>query len=124
MTAVLFVDDEPMILKSIKRGLRDEPYQKFYAHNGDEALEVLEAHVINVLVTDMRKPEMNGLDLLKAVKILYPNIVSIVLSGNTQVNQMDVTINQGDSFGFLLKPWDVERELKPAIRKAIEYAEF
>lgn len=124
MSAVLFVDDEPMILKSIERSLRAEPYQKFYAHSGEEALEVLEANVIDVLVTDMRMPGMKGLDLLKTAKEYYPNMVRIVLSGYTQVNQMIVTINQGDIFRFVPKPWDADTELKPAIQDALDYAAF
>ncbi|MBM7561427.1 response regulator [Fusibacter tunisiensis] len=124
MPAILFVDDEPMILKSLKRSLNGEPYDQYYAGSGAEALEIMEKHVIDVILTDMRMPGMNGLELLKIVKQHYPNTVRIVLSGYTQISQMVVTINQGDIFRFILKPWDVDEELRPAIQEAIEYATF
>lgn len=122
MPAVLFVDDEPMILKSIERSLRGESYDCFFANSGEEALGVLEAHIIDVLVTDMRMPGMRGLDLLKTAKDYYPNTVRVVLSGYTQINQLIVTINQGDIYKFVPKPWDVDTELKPAIDEALAYA--
>ena len=58
---VLFVDDEEKILKSLKRGLIDEPYRTLFADSGKEALEILGQQEVQVVVTDMRMPEMNGL---------------------------------------------------------------
>jgi len=124
MPAVLFVDDEQLILKSIERSLHEESYERYFASSGEEALLILEKRLIDVLVTDMRMPGMKGLDLLKTAKKFYPNMVRIVLSGYTQINQMIVTINQGDIFRFIPKPWDVETELKPTILDAIEYSHF
>jgi CheY-like chemotaxis protein len=123
MKTVLFVDDEPMILKCIERSLRGEPYKKIYARNAEEALELLKAHAINVLVTDMNMPGINGLDLLKAAKTLYPHIGCILLSGNFEKHQIKDMIKQDDCLRLLQKPWDVEGELKPAIRKAIRCAQ-
>jgi len=123
MKTVLFVDDEPMILKCIRRSLRGEPYKKIYACNADEALELLKTNVIKVLVTDINMPGMNGLDLLKAAKTLYPHIGCILLSGNFEKHQIKDMIKQDDCLRLLQKPWDVEGELKPAIRKAIRCAQ-
>lgn len=68
MPAVLFVDDEQLILKSIERSLHEESYERYFASSGEEALLILEKRLIDVLVTDMRMPGMKGLDLLKTAK--------------------------------------------------------
>ena len=121
---VLFVDDEEKILKSLKRGLLDEPYNTLFATSGKEALEILKKEEVHIIVTDMRMPEMSGLDLLRAVKQEYPHIVRMVLSGYTQVTTLLTAINQGEIFKFITKPWQLEEEFKPAIREAVEYYEF
>jgi DNA-binding NtrC family response regulator len=121
---VLFVDDEEKILTSLKRGLMDEPYNAIFANSGQEALEILSQNEVHVLVTDMRMPEMSGLDLLRTVKEEYPDIVRMVLSGYTQVATLITAINQGEIFKFITKPWKLEEEFKPAIREAVEYYSF
>ncbi len=121
---VLFVDDEEKILKSLKRGLLDEPYNTLFATSGKEAIEILQREEVHVIVTDMRMPEMSGLDLLRVAKKDYPSIVRMVLSGYTQVTTLLTAINQGEIFKFITKPWQLEEEFKPAIREAVEYYEF
>ena len=118
---VLFVDDERNVLNSLKRGLIDEPYQCFFAMSGEEAFEILENENIHVIITDMRMPEMSGLQVLKIVKENYPDIVRMVLTGYTQVTTMLTAINQGEIYKYITKPWKLEEEFKPAIRQAIEY---
>ena len=119
--AVLFVDDEDKILRSLKRGLRDESYRTFFASSGKEALIMLEQKEVHVLVTDMRMPEMDGLELLKIVKTEYPYIIRMVLSGHTDMDTTLAAINEGEIFRFIAKPWELEGELKTAIRQAMEF---
>ncbi len=121
---VLFVDDEDKILKSLKRGLLDEPYNTLFATSGKEAIEILQREEVHIIVTDMRMPEMSGLELLRIVKKDYPSIVRMVLSGYTQVTTLLTAINQGEIFKFITKPWQLEEEFKPAMREAVEYYEF
>ncbi len=120
---VLFVDDEEKLLNSLKRGFLDEPYNTLFATSGKETLEILEHNEVHVLVTDMRMPEMGGLELLKIVKEQYPHIVRMVLSGYTQVTTLLTAINQGEIFKYITKPWNLEEEFKPSIREAIEFYE-
>lgn len=117
---VLFVDDEDQILKSLKRGLLDEPYGKIFAISGKEALEILEEKQVQVIVTDMRMPEMNGLELLKIVKEKYPDIIRMVLSGYTQITTLLTAINQGEIYKYITKPWKLEEEFKPVVQEALE----
>ena len=118
---VLFVDDEERVLSCLKGGLLGEPYKTIFAKSGKEALEILENNEVHIIVTDMRMPEMGGLELLRTVKEKYPHIVRMVLSGYTQVTTLLTAINQGTIFKFITKPWDFEEDFKPAIREAIEY---
>jgi DNA-binding NtrC family response regulator len=117
---ILFVDDEVRLLRSMERGLLDEPYHLLFAESGEQALRILAKHEVHVLVTDMRMPEMTGLELLKVVKEQYPHIVRIVLSGYTQVSTLLAAINQGEIFRFITKPWRMEEDFKPAVREAVE----
>ena len=117
---ILFVDDEVRLLRSIERGLLEQPYHLLFAETGEQALRILKEREVHVLVTDMRMPEMTGLELLKVVKEQYPHIVRIVLSGYTQASMLLAAINQGEIFRFITKPWKMEEDFIPAIREAVE----
>ncbi|HOQ05684.1 MAG TPA: response regulator [Anaerohalosphaeraceae bacterium] len=118
---VLFVDDEVRLLQSLRRGLMDEPYRCLFANSGAEALEILKKNKVHVIVTDMRMPEMNGLELLRKVRELYPDIVRMVLSGYTQITTLLTAINEGHIYKFITKPWKLEEEFKPMVREALKY---
>ena len=125
---VLFVDDEEKILKSLKRGLMDEPYETLFASSGKEALEILQRETVHVIVADVRMPEMSGLELLNIVENEHPNIIRIVLSGQPNMSQTEIStlvtgVNRRKIFKFTAKPWNFEEELKVAVRQAIEYYE-
>jgi len=118
---VLFVDDEINVLSAIRRSVMEESYTAFFAGSASDALATMEKHEISVIVTDMRMPVMDGLTLLKMVKEKYPRTVRIVLSGFTQLSQMLATINQGEIFKFITKPWATETELLPVVRQGVDY---
>ncbi len=118
---ILFVDDEENILKSIKRSLIDEPYEVLLANSGEKALEVLKENSVSVIVTDMRMPEMSGIELLEIVKKKYPDIVRIVLTGYSQITTLMAAINSGQIYRYLVKPWKLEEEFKPTLKQALEY---
>ena len=117
---VLFVDDEQHILNAIRRATLEESFDTVFAGSGATALQALEQQEISVIVTDMRMPVMDGLTLLKIVREKYPSIVRIVLSGYTQLSQVLSSINQGEIFQFIAKPWQMEEELLWTIRRATE----
>jgi len=119
--AVLFVDDEEKVLTSLKRGLLGEPYETLFANSGKEALEILQRNEVHLIVTDMRMPKMDGLELLRTVKEEYPHIIRIVLSGYADIDTLLGAINQGEIFRFIPKPWKSNEELKTIIRQAVEY---
>ncbi|MGL5271843.1 MAG: response regulator [Selenomonadaceae bacterium] len=118
---VLFVDDEPSVLSAIRRAVTDENYQSFFAESAADALALMDKDSFSVIVTDMRMPGMDGLALLKIVKAQYPKTIRVVLSGYTQLSQLLVTINQGEIFKFITKPWTSEDELLPVVAQAVDY---
>lgn len=121
---VLFVDDDINVLSSLKRGLMEEDYRAVFTTSGEKAMAIMEEKEVSVIVSDMRMPGMDGLQLLKIIKEKYPKTVKIVLSGYTQLPQILATVNQVDIFRFLTKPWSLEDELKPIIRQAVGYYNY
>lgn len=101
---ILFVDDEENILQSIKRELRKR-FDIFTAEGGAQALEVLKnSGPFSVIVSDMRMPVMDGIQLLSKVKDLYPDTVRLMLTGNADQETAIEAVNKGQIFRFLNKP--------------------
>ncbi len=120
---VLFVDDEERILKTIRRLAHGSPFRAIFAQSGAEALELLEHEDVQVIVTDMRMPEMTGLELLREVKARYPKIIRVVLSGYTDITTLLKAINDGQIFRFITKPWEKQEDLLSVIDEALRRAE-
>ncbi len=118
---ILFVDDQEVTLAALKRAFLDEPYEKIFARSGKEALDILEKKQVQVIVTDLGMPEMNGRQLLKIVMEKHPCTVRIVLSGQNDINTLLIAVNEGKVFKYITKPWKLEEEFKPAIKEAIKY---
>jgi response regulator RpfG family c-di-GMP phosphodiesterase len=101
---ILFVDDEPNVLQSIQRQLRKR-FTLEIAEGGEEALRILrENGPFAVIVSDMRMPNMNGVELLALVKDLYPDTVRLMLTGNADQETAMEAVNSGQIFRFLTKP--------------------
>ncbi len=118
---VLFVDDEEKILRSLKRVFVNEPYKTLFANSGKEALDIIQQEQVHVIVTDIRMPEMDGLELLKTVKNKYPHIIRLVLSAYSDRETLLLAINHGEIFRYITKPWKLNEELKTIVRQAIEF---
>lgn len=116
---ILFVDDEKEILSSIKRQLRKEEFSIQTALSGEEALELLKNEIFSVVISDERMPDISGLDLMKKIKKLYPETIRIILSGYADSQTIIDSINQGEIFRFISKPWSY-KDLKKSINKALE----
>ncbi len=117
---VLFVDDELNILKAVQRLLRHESTRVLTASRAREALELLEQNPVKVVVTDQRMPEMNGVELLAAVRERHPDVVRMMLTGYTEMNIAVEAINRGEIFRLITKPWN-DDELKATIRQACDH---
>lgn len=107
--ALLLVDDERPILSALCRLLRKEPYRILTAQNGTEALQVMAAEEnVHVVVSDFRMPGMSGVDLLREVKQRWPHPVRVVVSGYADGRIIMDSINVGEVYRFLPKPWNDE----------------
>lgn len=103
---ILLVDDEINILKALTRLLSTEPYEVVTALGGREALEILgKDETFDVVIADYKMPDMNGLEFLKRVKVLYPHIYRGMLSGYVESDVAYEALSTGDIFSYFTKPW-------------------
>ncbi len=110
---ILCVDDEPNILNSIVVALRRD-YDVQIATNGEEALRLLAEGGYALVCSDMRMPGMTGIELLKRVMQLHPEVTRILLTGETGRDTAVDAVNEGQIFRFLTKPCPADK-LKAAI---------
>jgi two-component system response regulator HupR/HoxA len=118
--AVLFVDDDEIVLKSIEKSLTDESYIKYFAKSGEDAIEILQREEVHVIVVDIVMPGMGGLELLKIVRKEYPNIVSMVLSGYAQSADVRMVMPEAGVYRFIPKSWTFDEDLRTVIQQAID----
>lgn len=117
--AILFVDDEPNVLKAFQRSLRKMPYTLLTASGGDEALTLLEAREVSLVISDYNMPHMSGLEFLKTVKAIHPHTLTIMLTGQADLGIAVEAINEAGVYKFIQKPWD-DADLKITIMRALE----
>ena len=113
---ILFVDDEENILTSLKRLMRKQPVESFFATGGQEGLEVLEKEHIDIIVSDMRMPNMTGAEFLSICKTRWPKTIRILLTGHSDISSTISALNDGGIFRYLHKPWD-DQELVECIEQ-------
>lgn len=80
-TSVLFLDDEEGILASLRSLFRSEGYTLNFFRSGKEALSFLRENTVDVIITDMRMPEMSGVEFLNAASSICPEAIRVMLSG-------------------------------------------
>lgn len=120
---LLLVDDEPNIVSALKRLLRPDGYQILGAFSGQEGLDILSNHPIDVIVSDQRMPGMLGADFLRAAKSRYPHTIRIMLSGYTELQSVTAAVNEGAIYKFLTKPWE-DGQLRAHIADAFRLKEI
>jgi len=106
---VLFVDDERKILRALYRACYQAEFDVFTAQGGREALEIIEKENIDIIITDYKMPEMNGLQLLKTVNEKYPLVYRAMLSGFIEESEVYRSMTSGLTLTYFLKPWDDEK---------------
>jgi len=114
---LLVVDDDPAFLAAIRRSLRGEGYLVLTAASGQEALEQLATHAVQVVLCDQLVQKRGGKSFLGIVARLYPDTMRIVLSGYTELHSVLDAVNRGEIYRFLTKPWD-DKVLRQSINDA------
>jgi HD-like signal output (HDOD) protein/CheY-like chemotaxis protein len=116
---ILFVDDENSILKALERLFFDFDYELYTAESGDEGLRILADTPMDIIVSDMRMPGMDGHQFLRKVKALYPGTTRLILSGYADEEQILDSLIDGSNSMYLFKPWNGE-ELQKKIAQLFE----
>lgn len=101
---VLFVDDEPRVLTSMRMLFRGS-YEAYFADGGQKALEQLRVQPVDVIVSDQRMPGMTGIELLRAAREINPHAMRILLTGYSDLTAIIGSVNEGEIFRFVNKPW-------------------
>ncbi|MEJ5300173.1 MAG: response regulator [Thermodesulforhabdaceae bacterium] len=115
---VLIVDDEERFRKTLSKLLVAQGLEVYSAGSGEESLEFISNHNVDIVLLDMRMPGMNGIDTLTAIKKIDPSIEVIMLTGHASVD-VAVEIMKRGGYEYLLKPCDID-ELMIKIDSAFE----
>lgn len=115
---ILVVDDEPGVLLTIKAILSQEGYRVDGASSGNGALECLRQHTYDLVLTDLRLGDIDGLEILAEIRRRSPRTVAIVLTGYASLESAIQAMREG-AYDYLVKPTDVE-ELKLRVAHIFE----
>jgi response regulator RpfG family c-di-GMP phosphodiesterase len=116
---LLLLDDEQDIINSLTRLFRKE-YQIITFNDGNEALGYLAKNDIDLIMSDMRMPKMNGANFLSKSRKLHPHAIRLLLTGFSDMESTIKAINEGGVYTYACKPWD-NQELKITLSKAAEH---
>lgn len=118
MHTILAVDDEPASVRVVSRALADE-HRVLTATSGRDALTLLAAEPVALVVVDQRMPEMSGTELLARCAAQQPDIIRVLLTGYTDIDTLLEAINAGHVYFYLTKPWEPQ-ELRLVVRRGLE----
>lgn len=106
MATILIVEDERLLGESLRASLEDEGYQAYWVSSGEDAVDWLKDHQADLALLDCRLPSMSGLELLEEVSASHPDIVTVMMTANADV-QMAIRAMRGGASDFLIKPVDL-----------------
>lgn len=116
---VLMVDDEPSVLSALRRLFRPLGYKILQATTGADGLELLRENSVDVVISDMRMPEMDGARFMELVRQHDGQIARILLTGYADIAATIAAINLGAIHRYVAKPWD-DQELLMAVKEALD----
>jgi serine/threonine-protein kinase len=122
---LLIIDDEERILTALKSRFRDR-YHVFTTTDGNKALDFLRRYPMHVIISDQRMPIMPGVELLRRSREISPRSVRILLTGYSDLAAIVGSINEGEVYRFISKPWDndeLQRVVAEAATIALELAD-
>lgn len=122
---LLMVDDEPSILKSLKRALRKEGYKILTAEGGQQALDTLAQleKPVSLIISDQRMPAMNGATFLEMSREIAPDAIRFLLTGYSDMDAVVDAVNKGKIHKYLTKPWN-DPDLIMHVRAALDQVEL
>jgi len=117
METILIVDDEKNYLLVLSEVLQDEGYEVLTAQAGHEALEIQKSSDLDLILTDMKMPAMDGIELLENIKALDPDLPVIMMTAHGTIDKAVEAMQKG-AYSYILKPFDNER-LTIYVKKAV-----
>lgn len=120
---LLFVDDEANILAALNRLFRPFGYRILTAESGAQGLEIMAREAVDLVISDMRMPEMNGAQFLEKVRERWPETIRILLTGYADIASTVDAINKGQIFRYFSKPWE-DRDIVVDVKHALEHKQL
>lgn len=118
---VLYVDDEVINLELFKINFRNE-FEIFIADSAQKGLEILKDEEIDVIISDLKMPHMNGMELIERIKKENPEKICILLTAFMESDVMLRAINEELVYRYIMKPWKKD-ELREIINSAFKRIE-
>lgn len=118
---ILCVDDEPSILSALRRLFRSQGYTILVAGSGQEGLDLLAKEPIDLVISDMRMPHMDGAQFLEQVFARWPDVKRILLTGYADASSTIAAVNQGNIWSYISKPWN-DGELLMDVQQALAHS--
>lgn len=115
---LLLVDDEPLILSSLRRLFRPQGYRVLTAEGGQAGLDLLQGETVDLVISDMRMPGMDGAHFLEKVRRAQPDAARILLTGYADIASTIAAINEGEIDRYIAKPWD-DNDILLVVREAL-----
>jgi len=115
---ILVVDDEQIVLDSVRKLLRKDNYEIHCAHTAPQALEMIEQVPVDIILTDLMMPEMDGLELMRVIKTRRPQVPVIMITGYATINTA-LQATQLGAFDYIAKPFS-RKELQGVVRRAAD----
>jgi two-component system, probable response regulator PhcQ len=120
---ILLVDDERPILKALTRLLQYEGYTIRGTTDPAEVAGILREEEFHLIISDHTMPGMTGIEVLRAARLICPDSIRLMLTGNADLQMAMDAINQGEIYRFLTKPWD-NNDLIITVRLALREYEI
>jgi len=114
---ILIVDDEALVCWSLSRALQEEGYEVSTVQSGEEALDIMTEWRFDLVVTDLRLPQLNGMDLFREIKRRFPMCKVLMISAFGTPQVRDEAMKEG-VLQFFDKPFDI-KELRESVRSAL-----
>ncbi len=111
MPKLLYVDDEFINLQLFKFNFQKH-FELYLASSGQEALEIIESEDVSVIISDLKMPEMDGIELVSEIKKKYPEKICFLLSAYYLSEAISMGLNEADIFEYIIKPWKKDELLK------------
>lgn len=115
---ILYVDDEAHNLQAFHANFRRD-FTIFTAESGAEGLEIFKKEDLNIIITDQRMPSMTGIEFLVEAQKIDPEPIRILITGYSDINAVVDSINEGQVYRYLNKPWHYD-DLKSTVLSAYE----